>query len=1612
MNQTSRDRLYRLLPAIYQIRDAAEGEPLKALLAVIEQEVFAIEEDIDALYDNWFIETCVEWAIPYMGDLLDVRTLYASSFPTNSLVQADQNDRPLDTRPYGQQERRAYVANTLAYRRRKGTTPVLEQLVRDVTGWRARVIEFSRLLATTQNLNHQRMNSATIDLRNSSAIAQIGTPFEQFAAYTTEVRRASQGGEYGIPNIGIFVWRLQSYPIQRGTARAVAERCFTFDPLGGSIPLFNQPQTATDVTQQAQEINLPAPLRSNLLARELKQRGQLRTHGKLLPLPRYFNDSSPVLQIFINGQPNPIPPEEILICEVDSQQVPNVDFEQDQDDVTVPTKVVAVDPERGLIAFLADAVPDQVEVNYLYGFSDDLGGGSYSRGANKADLLKSPQYSIENELELPWIDPLYCEVEQIASADDNPLETAIQTWNQTTAAWQGIRDRVHVPLAQISIPPVQVSQVRTSMLDILPRFKPGVVEGLEVLPGFCPTQVFVTPGLAIDYQGRCLRVWQLETIDLNQLASPDQSGTLVLVICYRAAPEGVNYQFALVPETAIADTGYSEGTLIAIARLTIPGENAHCSNQPDLSVRNDSFRSGIAQGLDIKVRPGTLEAVMTPGTAVNPQGNVFINTTPQLLDLAAYQGVLVHLVVRSMGSGWQLEYLLSETEIDSNRDTRIAKLEVPKVKVVVDQSFVSDLEINGLTVTSMGSSIAIAAGTIKDRGIKLEYAYRFDLSNYAAQKLVLFISSQKDQGLPIQPIDPPAKQDWQQLGIVPQEPDSDNSGILLIKDSLTYTGDLEIAIPQGKKLKMIAADGCRPHLAGHVWVQGTAPAIAPNPGMLILEGLLIEGQLTVLPGYLKRLQVIHSTIVPGQGGLQVPTPQADRSSDCCLFDLEDPLAPIASIMTVLAFAQDAWAATSKLDRNPERYLGQVTQLVTQQINRLVTEIWQTLFPQIAEVDLDWDAPSDEEPDPQDNSRLEINLYHSICGAITLTDTVPKLSIEDSIVDSCAEDTGKFAIAAPGTDTEIFTSTILGMTTVRSLEASNSLFTQKVAVQLHQTGCMRFSHVPVGSQTPPRYQCQPDKAFQEALDPIPDAITSLASHASALFVASAGGGVFRSLTHGDLWEKTQPLENSYVAALFADSSQLVLAGTTAGQLFRLVNNGNTWESLKLSGATATITVLRQQQWKFEGTLMGDGSQLEINQRIPMGKFQAGDFIKRENGETRKIVTVEASIEKTRLTLDTPITPLPAAVIAFHLETLIAATAGDGVFRGNATGENWSTMSSNLTNLDVRSLVVNSAGQIFAGTAGDGVFEWITDNTEDYPKEQWVPLNQGLKNYNISALVIDSSETILAGTAGGGVFRLSPQLELIREQWVPVHHGLSSFDITALLVCEVSATVESEQEVINGQNTFFINGQNTFFREEGLQPGEPFTLSGRSQLIQSIESNIALTLQAEFSPALPPGTPYKPYSLLIAATADGKLFRSVTRGDQWQPLSLDLEGLAITALAVDQNNGHLFAGTAAGGVYRSIDEGESWQSINTELLNVIEKLVLIEQLQPTFTSTRYGDPGYAQLNQNCAIEIRTGAEDGAEIGVFNNLKQPQRQANLQANLEEYLRFGLEAGIVYIT
>jgi hypothetical protein len=379
MNGNSADRLwlYNLLPEIYRIRDAEEGGVLRALLAIIGREVDALEKDIQGLYDNLFIETCDEWVVPYIGDLIGTRILH----PTSS----------------SDVSKRAYVANTLAYRRRKGTATVLEQLACDVTGWHSRVVEYYRLLAMTQYLNHVRLDRHGLaDLHNNDALDVFGGPFEK-TAHIVDVRRIRNNlGRYNIPNLGLFLWRLKSYPVEGCRPYAIDTHRYTFNPLGLDIALFNNPRTEKEISHIADEINLPVMLRREALSLDLekcREDSPQKNHEYVSP---YFGDD-PVLSVHLDGNEKGVHRDNLWICDLSGWDAPGWKPPESGDTIEV-----LVDPELGRF-YLKDEA-DPVDVDYSYGFSGNIGGGPYDRRSTM--IRKDPLDDAEREWEIRQDTPL------------------------------------------------------------------------------------------------------------------------------------------------------------------------------------------------------------------------------------------------------------------------------------------------------------------------------------------------------------------------------------------------------------------------------------------------------------------------------------------------------------------------------------------------------------------------------------------------------------------------------------------------------------------------------------------------------------------------------------------------------------------------------------------------------------------------------------------------------------------------------------------------------------------------------------------------------------------------------------------------------------------------------------------------------------------------------------------------------------------------------------------------------------------------------------------------------------------------------------------------------
>lgn len=268
------ERLWQLLPGVYRSLDSASVDtdgPLRELVDRIGAQVAVVRRSIDRLWADQSIETCDDWVIPYLGDLLG----------TNSVNALDVRGQRLD------------VANTIHYRRRKGTVEVLEELAYAMTGQTAHVVEGFRLLARNRHgldpgfgagaypgvgpaampglLAAEGLVGAGsgtpaggyLDLRDAHAASLVDTPFDE-AFHHFDARAVAH---FGIEKLLVFLWRLRSFTVAAATPVLVpgcAGLAFGADPTGRQVPLF-----------------LPAPVVPDDFAGSWTSAGEWQVPGRL-----------------------------------------------------------------------------------------------------------------------------------------------------------------------------------------------------------------------------------------------------------------------------------------------------------------------------------------------------------------------------------------------------------------------------------------------------------------------------------------------------------------------------------------------------------------------------------------------------------------------------------------------------------------------------------------------------------------------------------------------------------------------------------------------------------------------------------------------------------------------------------------------------------------------------------------------------------------------------------------------------------------------------------------------------------------------------------------------------------------------------------------------------------------------------------------------------------------------------------------------------------------------------------------------------------------------------------------------------------------------------------
>ncbi|MGA3398929.1 MAG: hypothetical protein ABSC95_06890 [Acetobacteraceae bacterium] len=396
-------KLWALLPAIYRSMDggtAAVPGPLQELLNRVGAQTATLRRSIDRLWENQSIETCDDWVVPYIGDLLATR-----------LVSC------LDARA-----QRLDVAKTIYYRRRSGTLGVLEELAADIAGRDARAVEFFRRLGRTRHqfdppignafaaaapawaasttytpgqtvanganayqcatggisaasggptgtgssiadgsvvwsfadpvgslvpavieglagANSRTPAGGFADLRAAYAAANTNGAFDEFA-HTADLRRGAQSsGWYNISHLGVFIWWLQSFPVIAATpvSNGKSPPCYSFDPSGRQIQLF-APSSRTSAS-----------------------------FGEDWVSPDEWQLPVAVREVLWNLYPDQLYPSAFWVG-LGGGTAPAVQ----------PRGTVSIHPDRGLFSFVAAPPAGEILTQYHFGFMSTIGAGGFA----------------------------------------------------------------------------------------------------------------------------------------------------------------------------------------------------------------------------------------------------------------------------------------------------------------------------------------------------------------------------------------------------------------------------------------------------------------------------------------------------------------------------------------------------------------------------------------------------------------------------------------------------------------------------------------------------------------------------------------------------------------------------------------------------------------------------------------------------------------------------------------------------------------------------------------------------------------------------------------------------------------------------------------------------------------------------------------------------------------------------------------------------------------------------------------------------------------------------------------------------------------------------------
>jgi photosystem II stability/assembly factor-like uncharacterized protein/subtilisin-like proprotein convertase family protein len=305
--------------------------------------------------------------------------------------------------------------------------------------------------------------------------------------------------------------------------------------------------------------------------------------------------------------------------------------------------------------------------------------------------------------------------------------------------------------------------------------------------------------------------------------------------------------------------------------------------------------------------------------------------------------------------------------------------------------------------------------------------------------------------------------------------------------------------------------------------------------------------------------------------------------------------------------------------------------------------------------------------------------------------------------------------------------------------------------------------------------------------------------------------------------------------------------------------------------------------------------------------------------------------------------------------------------------WQLTGNTSTSFGIRPIVTNANGDIFMGTNSDIYGEGIFRSTDG--GNSWI--QSGLSNLYIWDIVIDTSGNIFAGTRSEGVWRSTDN----GDSWTEVNTGFIPQDNTIN-----SLAINSNGEIYAGAtNAIYVFSDsgdiwtpinspnyNGFYPLEINADGDLFVGVAGGRLFRSIDKGLTWT-EITIAIALTGAIAFNELGHVFAGNLLG-IYRSTDKGDNWTQINNGINVgsfIAVNAFTINSAK-TMYVGLGGGfsstskGVFYSINNGDNWIELNDGLTNNTLSSLTVDQGDYLYAGNTQGEV-YKSSNSTTANNL---------------------------------------------